>query len=57
MEERLKEILDGMDIPESRKELTAGNLFWLSRNLVIRNGMHKDFSEANKLIIKLIKGV
>jgi len=46
MQNRLNEILDTMDIPNSRKT----DFSWLIRNLFIRNGDHVDFKEAINLI-------
>lgn len=42
----LKKLLDEMDVPELRKN----DVWWLSRNLGIRNSKHPKFKEAMKLI-------
>lgn len=44
--ERLNSILDGMTVPEMRKQ----DLSWLRRNLAINNGGHPDFHEAMRLV-------
>jgi len=46
MNERLKEILETMDIPVQR----LSDRGWLMRNLAIRNQDHPDFDEAMSLI-------
>ena len=46
MQQKLREILDTMDVPENRKQ----DRRWLLRNLCIRNGNHIDFAEAIKLL-------
>ena len=51
--ERLIEILSTMDIPENRRPINFGNLFWLTRNMAIRNKNHPDFKEAWNLVVKL----
>lgn len=51
--ERLKEILDTMDVPELRKDGSIQSIAWLNRNLAFRNSEHPDFKEA----MNLIKGV
>ena len=55
MEERLKQILDTMDIPEARKSLSVHNLKWLTRNIDVRNKDHADIKEAWTLILALLK--
>lgn len=48
---RLNEILEQMDIPELRKKTDdPANLRWLLRNLHVRNGHHKEFTEAIALL-------
>ena len=47
---RLKEILNTMNIPESRKD----DFNWLLRNLGIKNINHPDLKEALELIKILI---
>ena len=42
----LRTILDTMDVPASRKELTLSNVRWLLRNLRIRNAQHPDINET-----------
>ena len=48
--DRLREILQTMDVPENRR----ADLFWLKRNLGIRNREHECFQEALGLISKHI---
>jgi hypothetical protein len=51
--DRLREILDQMDIPSGRKDLTqAANVAWLGRNMAIRNSAHPLFPEALMLLWK-----
>ena len=51
----LKEILDTMDIPESRRDINKPeNISWLLRNLGIRNKENKYFQDAVKLIKMLL---
>jgi hypothetical protein len=51
----LTEILEGMDVPDIRRELTKANLRWLGRNLSVRNGEHINYPQARRLIIELLK--
>lgn len=54
--EELSQILAGMDVPEARLDLTStSNLYWLSRNLPIRNGDHPQIDRAKELIKLLLK--
>jgi len=47
-------IIEDMDIPEMRKVLNKlGNLLWLQRNLMIRNGNHPRATEAVEMIAKM----
>ena len=45
---KLVEILNTMDVPTFRKELTPSNVRWLLRNLRVRNGMHTNIDEVIK---------
>lgn len=46
-ENRLKEILNTMDIPSARRySLSETNCRWALRNLGIRNGSHENYEEA-----------
>lgn len=54
MKKVLKEILDKMDVPEMRKELTPHNLRWLGRNLAIRNKDNSEFPTAVHFIKTLL---
>jgi len=49
----LTEILNTMDVPLFRKELTTSNIRWLLRNLRVRNAQHPDINE----VIVALKGV
>ena len=51
----LTHILEDMDVPEMRRELTKANLRWLGRNLAIRNGKHVNYFYARMLILELLK--
>tara|TARA_Y100000310_G_scaffold89973_1_gene87215 strand:- start:1117 stop:1329 length:213 start_codon:yes stop_codon:yes gene_type:complete len=42
----LKTILESMDIPASRLDITPVNVSWLLRNLQVRNGLHPDCALA-----------
>ena len=49
-------IIEDMDIPEMRKNLNKlGNLRWLQRNLMIRNGNHLRATEAVEMIAKMAR--
>lgn len=54
-EEQLADVLETMDVPKERKEPTMPNLLWMLRNLGIRNGEHRDFPEAIRLINSLLR--
>ena len=51
MKDKLREILDTMDIPEERKT----DLKWLRRNIWVRNQWHPQFIEAIDLIDNLLE--
>ncbi len=51
---KLSVLLNDMDIPEIRRELTTNNLRWLLRNLGIRNSNHLHFKEVMELIKKFL---
>lgn len=51
----LKRILDTMDIPEFRKDMSFQSLSWLNRNMWIRNSMHPEFKDANTIVGMLLK--
>ena len=54
---QLAEILEEMDLPETRKNLNeSSNLRWLTRNMFANNGKHPRFKEARGLVINLMKG-
>ncbi len=54
MKKVLKAILEKMDVPEMRKDLTHHNLKWLGRNLAIRNRDHYEFPTAIHFIKPLL---
>lgn len=57
VEKQLKKILNTMDVPLWKKQVdNQHNLFWLIRNLGIRNSDHKDFNEAIEIIKSLVGG-
>ena len=50
------EILNEMDVPDMRKDLNKiGNLRWLQRNLLIRNGNHPRAVEVVETITKMAR--
>ena len=50
------EILNEMDVPDMRKDLNKiGNLRWLQRNLLIRNGNHPRVVEVVETIAKMAR--
>jgi hypothetical protein len=50
------EILNEMDVPDIRKDLNKiGNLRWLQRNLLIRNGNHPRAVEVVEVIAKMAR--
>jgi len=50
---RLTEVLDTMDIPAMRRDLTKeSNIRWLQRNLAIDNNKHPRILEANALLTR-----
>ena len=51
----LAAILDTMDIPKLRKDLTQpGNVRWLLRNMFVRNSNHPEFKAAIKKLRLLL---
>lgn len=55
VKQRIKQILDTMDIPELRKDLNKDqNIQWLIRNIGIRNSKHPDINEVTALLCGLI---
>jgi hypothetical protein len=48
---RLDQLTKNMDIPAFRK----GSPKWLSRNIGIRNGTHRNFPEALEIAKELVK--
>lgn len=56
MNERLKDILATMDIPEMRRDINLEmNLRWLQRNLAVNNGAHPEAGEALLIIRDLLR--
>ena len=54
---QLAEILEEMDLPETRKNLNeSSSLRWLMRNMRVRNGKHPQCKNAVELIKNLMKG-
>ena len=54
IEKVLSEILNEMDVPAMRKELTTHNLRWLQRNLFIKNKDKPSFPSAVHFIATLL---
>ena len=50
MQDRLSKLLDTMDVPEMRLQLTPPNIRWLLRNLRINNADHADLQEVLALL-------
>lgn len=46
----LSDILNDMDVPHERKNLTTHNLRWLKRNIGIRNSEHKSYYRSHAII-------
>ena len=55
-EVQLGMLLEQMDVPARRLPVTRSNLRWLNRNLAIQNSDHPLFSEAQSLVIQLLRG-
>ena len=56
MNERLRDILATMDIPEMRRDINLEmNLRWLQRNLAVNNGAHPEAGEALLIIRDLLR--
>ena len=54
-EERLLEILQTMDIPDFRKDVSElSNIRWLLRNISIRNAQHPQHLEAQALLRRML---
>ena len=51
----LAEIFATMDIPESRKKITASNVRWLLRNLRVRNAQHTNINETIKALKEIAR--
>jgi hypothetical protein len=52
--EELKDILNKMDIPEFRLDISKkANVRWLMRNLAVRNRSHPDFINTTKKLQEL----
>ena len=50
MRDRLSKLLDTMDVPEMRLQLTPADIRWLLRNLRINNAEHADLQEVLALL-------
>ena len=56
-ESALKTLLDQLDVPALRKDVTRpGNLRWLQRNLSVRNGGHAMLNTVLTMIRQLQRG-
>ena len=51
MWQELRDILSNMEIPLDRFD----DIFWLNRNIGIRNSQHPDIQEARNLIRNILK--
>lgn len=55
IEQALRNILDNMDIPEQRKDVTKlENLDWLRRNMAFRNKQNPNFGSAKHFLKQLL---
>ena len=52
----LESILEGMNVPLRRREISNSNLRWLNRNIRIQNGDHPQIQDACDLIVRLLRG-
>jgi len=50
MKDDLSRILETMDVPEMRLELTSANIRWLLRNLRVNNADHPDLAEVTLML-------
>ena len=48
-------ILEQMDIPNMRRELTPRNLKWLNRNMAANNKDHPMFQTARTILTDILK--
>ena len=48
-------ILEQMNVPAMRRELTSGNLRWLNRNMAANNRNHPMFQTARTLLTDILK--
>jgi hypothetical protein len=56
--EQLTRLMVTMEIPDNNRDLSvARNIFWLNRNLAIRNSGHPDFAAAWILLRRVARGV
>lgn len=51
--DKLREVLEDMDVPEMRRQLRPEDIAWLRRNLAINNSDHARFTQALELIRSL----
>jgi len=52
--ERLEQILIEMDIPDMRATANITNVFWLTRNIQIKNKNHPRLGEARNILKRII---
>ena len=55
LEAALVNLLHTMDLPLYRKNAKPANLLWLQKNLAVRNGAHRQFVNAIRIIDNLLK--
>ena len=48
-------ILEQMEVPEMRRELTKRNLMWLNRNIAANNSEHPLFETARELLTQILR--
>ena len=48
-------LLELMEVPEMRRELTKRNLMWLNRNIAANNSEHPLFETARELLTQILR--
>jgi hypothetical protein len=46
LQETFLDLTNGMDLPETRKNINPENMRWIIRNVKIRNGSHPQINEV-----------
>jgi hypothetical protein len=52
---KLASILEGMNVPLRRQEISISNVRWLNRNIRIQNGDHPQIQDACDLIVQILR--